>query len=204
MKRWSIIILIIIVLMMFGCFPITTEEVTTDVTSDVTTVTPTTEAPTTTEITTIINDEITIRLNAGFDTVEINGEWVDAGADLLINDVAHAMITIDTVDVTEFGVYHIHYAYTHSEIVYEIDRYVIVTDQTPPLLTLNLGIDTITVGEEWIDAGVIVSDNSGEVIDAVVSGDVDTNTAGTYVITYSATDSNGNSFLIYRYVTVIE
>ena len=195
MKRWSIIILIILAMMMFiGCNPITTEEVTTDVT----TITPTTN------FTTIINEELLIRLNAGLDTVEINGEWIDAGADLLINDVAHAMLTIDTVDVTEFGIYHIHYAYTHEEVVYEIDRYVIVTDQTPPVLTLNLGVDTITVGEEWIDAGATVLDNSGETITVVISGTVDSNTPGTYVITYAATDSNDNSFLIYRYVTVIE
>jgi xanthosine utilization system XapX-like protein len=79
-----------------------------------------------------------------------------------------------------------------------------VIDQTPPVLTLNLGIDTILVGEEWIDESATVIDNSNEAIEIVVTGSVNTSVAGTYEITYTATDSSGNTSSIKRFVTVYE
>jgi hypothetical protein len=192
MKKLIFFNTFLLILLLTACNPVTTQETTT------------TSLPTTTDYTTIINDEIHIRLNGGIDTVEINSEWIDAGADLMINDAAHMMLTQDTVDVTKQGIYQIHYAYTHQEVVYEINRYVIVADQTPPILSLNLGLDTITVGQAWIDAGAEVVDNSGETITIITTGTVDINIIGTYVITYTATDSSDNTAVIYRYVTIID
>ena len=133
-----------------------------------------------TEVTTIISEEIYLKLNPGVDTVEINSIWVDAGAVFVLNDVEFAMVTDDSLDMTFLGYQVIIYFYTYQGEEYSITRYVMVTDQTLPILELNAGIDTIKVGETWIDAGVTVSDNSGEVLTYEVSGLVDTNTAGTY------------------------
>ncbi len=69
---------------------------------------------------------------------------------------------------------------------------------------MNLGVDTIKLGEDWQDASVTVTDNSLGEITLTVSGTVDTSTLGTYLITYTATDASGNTSSITRYVTVIE
>jgi hypothetical protein len=195
MKKITLISFLILIFFLSGCNPVTTTDVTTNF--------PTT-TPETTDFTTIINDEIYIRLQGGIDTVEIESEWIDNGASLIINGAAHPMVTFDFVDVRYLGIYKIHYAYTYQEVVYEIDRYVIVVDQTAPVITLNLGVDTVKLGTEWIDAGAEVSDNSGEDLDLIKTGTVDVNTLGTYVITYEAVDSSGNETIIYRYVTVVE
>ena len=79
-----------------------------------------------------------------------------------------------------------------------------VTDQTPPVITLNPGVDTIQLGQTWEDAGASVTDNSGETITIQVSGEVNSNVVGTYVITYIAIDSSGNRASINRHVNVIE
>ena len=154
--------------------------------------------------TTIINDEITSVLHTGQDTVEINSEWTNAGAKLVLNDTEFNMVTTDIVDNAILGLYEITYSYDYNSETYSITRYVIVTDQTAPVIELNLGIDTVKVGETWTDGGVAITDNSLENITATINGTVVINTAGTYEITYTATDSSGNTSSIIRYITVIE
>jgi len=67
------------------------------------------------------------------------------------------------------------------------------TDTTPPVITLNgEATMTLNVGDIYTEPGTISTDNSGEAINVVVTGTVDTATAGTYTINYNATDSAGN------------
>ncbi|RIV32757.1 DUF5011 domain-containing protein [Flagellimonas lutimaris] len=70
-------------------------------------------------------------------------------------------------------------------------------DTTPPVITLN-GDATVdlNVGDTYTDAGATASDDTDGDISGniVVGGDtVDTNTAGTYVITYNVSDAAGNA-----------
>ncbi len=70
-------------------------------------------------------------------------------------------------------------------------------DTTAPVITL-VGDATmnVTVGDTFTDPGVTASDDTDGDITAnvVVAGDtVDTNTAGTYVITYNVSDAAGNA-----------
>jgi hypothetical protein len=67
-------------------------------------------------------------------------------------------------------------------------------DSVAPVITLN-GDSTIQVvkGSSYVDSGATVVDNSGESINANVSGTVDTEITGTYVLTYTAADSSGNA-----------
>ena len=123
-----------------------------------TTETPTTIAPTT-EVTTdlvtsSISDEIYLYLVPGIDTVEINSTWVDMKAYFVINDVEYEMTTTSTVDSHERGVNEIIYTYEYEDMVYQITRFVAVLDQTPPVLSLNPGVDTITIGSNWVDTGI--------------------------------------------------
>ncbi|QWB99419.1 DUF5011 domain-containing protein [Mycoplasmatota bacterium] len=169
-----------------------------------TTLEPTDNEITSKDITTIINEDIYLKINAGVDTVDIHSDWMDAGAVFVLDDVEYDMTTSDRVDTSQLDVYPIQYEYTHNDIEYSMTRIVVVVDQSPPEIELNLGVDTVAVGSEWTDAGVKITDNSQEDITPIIEGKVDINTAGTYEIIYRAIDSSGNESSITRYVTVIE
>ena len=209
MKKIIFVIALASVLLLGGCdlfgpVATTTEETSqgTTITTDDTTMT--TQPSSNTESTTIINDEIHLRLNAGQDTVEFNTEWTDAGAVFVVNDTEYDMTTTDTVDPSSLGLYTITYTYEYEGQTYSIDRYVNVVDQTPPEINLIAGVDTVKVGDEWTDPGWSYDGTTGEILTAEVTGTVNTEEAGTYVITYTVTDESGNSTTLKRYVTVIE
>ncbi|NLS14059.1 DUF5011 domain-containing protein [Vibrio sp. SM6] len=79
-------------------------------------------------------------------------------------------------------------------------------DTEPPMIVLN-GAETIlhTLNTEFIDPGVIVSDNVDQNMTVLVGGDaVDITKVGSYRITYNATDKAGNKANeVIRYVEVI-
>jgi len=191
MRKVLFILIVLFTFLLVGCGRTTTQ--TTEVQTTETQV-----------ITTIVNDEITLVLETGQDTIEINTEWVDVGAKFVVNDAEYLMSTTDEVNESLLGLYEIGYTYEYQSETYTITRYVIVVDQIVPIIELNLGVDTVKVGTSWTDTGVTVSDNSLETITPIVSGTVNTNAAGTYEITYTATDSSDNISTIIRYVTVIE
>ena len=60
----------------------------------------------------------------------------------------------------------------------------------------------ILVGEGFTDEGVIALDNIDSKVDVKVTGKVDTNTPGEYVLTYTATDAAGNTSTETRKVIV--
>jgi hypothetical protein len=69
----------------------------------------------------------------------------------------------------------------------------------PSELSLECGLDTYTELE------ATASDNCDPTVTATIGGDtVDTSTCGTYVVTYDATDSSGNTAQVTREVTVID
>lgn len=76
-------------------------------------------------------------------------------------------------------------------------------DTIPPVITLN-GNSTMTVmqGDIYTDAGATATDNSDGSITVTTAGNVDTSLVGTYTITYTATDSAGNSTTKTRTVEV--
>ena len=83
------------------------------------------------------------------------------------------------------------------------------TDHEGPVITLN-GDDTIRLdrGEEYNEPGVksVVDDSDGKmnVDDVRISGEVNTNTVGTYEVTYSATDRLNNRNTVTRKIIVEE
>lgn len=149
--------------------------------------------------------EIDIKLLPGQDTVEINTSWEDAGAELSIDDEITTVYSEDTVNTSSIGETLINYSYIDEKGVnHEVTRYVTVTDQTPPVMSLHTGIDTVSVDETWTDSGVTATDNSLEDPSIVIEGTVDTSVAGMYTITYIATDASNNESRITRYVNVLE
>ena len=68
-------------------------------------------------------------------------------------------------------------------------------DTTKPVVTLKGAADTtIVLNGTWTDPGAIAEDDEdGVITDIQVTGTVNVNLTGTYVITYSATDAAGNT-----------
>ncbi len=79
-----------------------------------------------------------------------------------------------------------------------------VVDTTAPVVTL-VGDATVslTVGGTFTDQGATATD-LGASIAVTTTGSVDTATAGTYTLTYSATDASGNTANTTRTITVTE
>jgi hypothetical protein len=77
-------------------------------------------------------------------------------------------------------------------------------DTTPPVITLN-GDSTISqfLDEIYDEMGASATDNMDSSVTVVISGSVDSSTLGDYTVTYTATDSAGNSSNVTRTVTVI-
>lgn len=80
-------------------------------------------------------------------------------------------------------------------------------DTTPPVITL-IGSANVTLnqGDNYIDEGATATDNvDGDLTSSIsVSGNVDTATIGNYTLTYSVSDSSGNSASATRNISVQE
>ena len=149
-------------------------------------------------------ENLSIALIEQVDTIEINTNYEDLGAIGYYGPIKlDTTVVKNTLDVTKLGIYEITYEVIYGDLSKSITRYVTVVDETPPILMLNPGIDTIYLNDTWQDAYITVSDNSNGVVYVILTGSV-LNEVGTYVITYTATDASGNSSNISRYVHVIE
>jgi hypothetical protein len=74
---------------------------------------------------------------------------------------------------------------------------------TSPVITLTgEAAISLNVGDAYTEQGASAVDDLEGALTVVVSGTVDPNTAGTYTVTYSATDSAGNTGTLNRTVTV--
>lgn len=82
---------------------------------------------------------------------------------------------------------------------------VTVVDTTPPALTLLGDAEVnLTKGDAFTDEGATAEDLVSGSVPVAVTGTVDTAQAGTYTLTYEATDGAGNRGEITRAVTVSE
>ncbi|MEG1495712.1 MAG: DUF5011 domain-containing protein, partial [Bacilli bacterium] len=86
----------------------------------------------------------------------------------------------------------------------EVVRTVNVVDTTKPVITLKGDpIITIEYGKPYVEQGVIVTDNYDKNLTATISSIIDTNTIGTYTVTYTVTDTAGNKQTAIRTVNII-
>lgn len=150
-------------------------------------------------------DKLIIGLNPGVDTIEVGDVFVDSGAHAnYVYRTLHPTVSYLDVNPNEIGVYTITYEISYLDYTKTISRIITVVDETPPVLALNPGVDTVIKGQDWIDAGIEAEDNTNHGVTIVVIGEVDVNTAGEYIITYLVSDENENTSSIIRYVTVLE
>ena len=86
-----------------------------------------------------------------------------------------------------------------------VERQIVRSDLTPPAITLKGDASiTINAGDAYKEPGYTATDNiDGDITDKVkVSGSVNIYHAGTYTLTYTATDSHGNTATAKRTVVV--
>ena len=104
------------------------------------------------------------------------------------------------------GTYTITYNVTDASgnIATQVTRTVNIVDTTPPVITLSgSSMMQIYRGTTYIDAGASCIDNYDTSCTISSSGSVDSSTLGTYTITYTSTDSSGNTRIETRSVQVI-
>ena len=141
--------------------------------------------------------------------VEVNqsGNYIDPGASAV--DEVDGNVTVEinssTVNISKIGEYNVTVSAEDSvgNSVTEI-REVIVEDTTPPEVTVN-GNTTIEiqVNDDYVEENASAVDNSGESIEVVITGEVNSSKAGTYTITYTATDDSNNTGTATRTVSVV-
>ena len=89
----------------------------------------------------------------------------------------------------------------------EVIREIVYDDPIPPELNLEgKAVISLEVGTEYEEPGYTATDNcDGDITDKVeVTGEVDTNTTGTYTLTYTVKDTYENEATANRTIEVIE
>ena len=151
-------------------------------------------------------------------TVKPGSTYSDPGAtatDLVDNDaeLTEKIVAVSTVDMDTVGQYTITYDVIDAEDnpADTVTRMVMVTntplDTTAPIITL-LGDNpmTIEVDEDYVEPGATAFDRmDGDRTDqiAIDATEVDTNTVGTYTVTYSVADLQDNQAQASRSVQVL-
>lgn len=137
-------------------------------------------------------------LEKGLDTIYEGTSYEDPGAIIRIGNITYIMTTNDAIDANTLGNQSIVYEYEHENNLYRITRYVMVIPYDNFTMILNPGVDTIQIGDQWIDAGVQTS----HAVDVEVLSNLNRLRAGTYEITYRVTYLE-EVFEMIRYVTVV-
>jgi len=169
-----------------------------------------TKPPSTTEDT--IPPTITLK---GYTSVriELNTLYSEAGAVAYDNIDGEVNVVISgSVDTTREGNYTLTYSAvdssgneastTRTVSVYTPD---VEVDTIAPTITLK-GYNPLSIelNTPYHEAGAMAYDNIDGNVSVSISGSVDTNTTGTYIIIYSVSDSSGNVAQIERIVNVVE
>ena len=163
-----------------------------------------------------------------FDTISVvqGTPYVDLGADIFDDaDVYGCEATLE-IDIpsalldgtAEIGSYTVTYSGIDNvgnpaeDVVRVVN--VVGSDLNAPVIYLIDDAGNITAGNlsetieagsgAWEDDGFIGVDDIDGLVDVTVSGTVDTETLGTYEVTYTATDAAGNETTVVRTVEVVD
>ena len=144
-------------------------------------------------------------------SVEAGSSYTDAGAtatDSYDGDLTASITTTSDVDINTVGTYTVTYAVSDSSAnSATASRTVNVVDTTAPVITIT-GANPVDVdlGTTYSDAGATATDSyDGDLTSSItVSSNVDTNTVGTYTVTYTVSDAAGNQATETRTVNVVD
>lgn len=136
-------------------------------------------------------------------TISAGTDFQDEGAKAFIRkkDVSDQIYVTGEVDTAVPGTYDLAYNVDGRWETYSVDRTVTVVDTDAPQITLNQD-ETVTVEkiEDYQEPGAVVIDNcDGDMSSAL---DIQTKQSNdyTYVVTYTVTDSSGNTATAQRQV----
>ena len=144
--------------------------------------------------------------------VEVGDTFVDPGivvksidgtdlSDLVTTKVTGSGSSVNTSTVG--NKYTITYSVVYENATTSINRTVIINDTIKPELIIpgNITISKTATAFDVME-GVSATDNSGEVIDITSKSNISFGIPGNYTITYTATDSSGNSVTKNRVLTI--
>ena len=141
-------------------------------------------------------------------TIEYGDTYTDEGVTCEDNyDNDCDLVIVNSIDFEEAGTYTITYNTTDQSgnDALEVIRTITINEPDIPVVTLLPGIDTIYVGNYHHDASVDIDEDMYDTFPTLyVTSTVDTDVAGTYLITYVVTNEVGIQTTILRYVTVLE
>ncbi len=123
--------------------------------------------------------------------IECGADFEDPGATAVDGVGDPVAVTVSgTVDVHTPGTYTLTYTATEGQNSVSTTRTVNVSDNEAPAITVE-GSNPLTLscGQTFVDPGVAANDACEGVKPVNTSGTVDSNTPGTYSITYTASDS---------------
>lgn len=137
-------------------------------------------------------------------TIEVGNDY-KVGATFFNRDVSSQVEKSGNINNQVVGKYVIEYSYTtfmnltKSETI-EVE----VVDKEAPVITL-IGNSKLTLplGSKYIEQGYNVSDNYTKSVSVEITGEIDTNKAGTYYKTYTAEDSSGNKSSVKRTIEIV-
>lgn len=135
---------------------------------------------------------------------QVFSEYNDEGckAKFLCFDISDKIKTSSDVNSEKLGEYTVSYTLNHLGKTYSLQRSVSVIDTTPPVIELSGDVITVSSMDFYKEPGYSAFDN----YDGDVSGNVSVNIGNTEnglcVITYTVSDSYGNTANAQRTVTV--
>ncbi|MGL6057218.1 MAG: immunoglobulin-like domain-containing protein, partial [Culicoidibacterales bacterium] len=151
---------------------------------------------------TLINPELTLKQDEGFDALE----WATAADEEDGDLTAEIEVVKNTVNPAVSAMYEVTYKVTDSFGASTTATMSVYVDEKPEIhgatdLTIKVGetfdpMQGITVTDKEDDA-------TGTAVKLVVTSDVDTTKAGKYVVTYTATDSRNNHSINNRMITIV-
>ncbi|MGI9261031.1 MAG: immunoglobulin-like domain-containing protein, partial [Woeseiaceae bacterium] len=146
------------------------------------------------------NDQAVITVN-GANTVNlaVGQTYTELGATAtdVEDGTQAASVGGDTVNTAVAATYIVTYNYTDNGglAAAQVTRTVNVSDSNPPVISLTGPASvTIDVGESYVELGATAIDpEEGSVAVIIDSGAVNENVAGSYPVTYNASDTTGNN-----------
>lgn len=142
-------------------------------------------------------------------TINLGSEYIEQGATAFDDRDGEVSITISgNVDTSTIGEYLITYSAQdeagNAASAIRTVAVVLPPDVTPPTIALNGESSlSIIVGTEYVEQGATATDDRDGSVSITISGEVNTNAVGNYVLTYTARDSSGNSASVTRTISVI-
>ena len=154
-----------------------------------------------------LHKNIQLKLNGDKEIkLSCNENYQELGAtiNLFTKDDSEKIEISSNVDTSKVGKYQVTYTYKYNVIRRKIVRNITVLDDEAPKITLKGNSEMhITSGTKYTDPGYDIEDNCDNVddLEVLVEGTVE-DKIGTYEITYTAKDKNGNETKVIRKVIV--